>query len=58
MISYPFITKFMNKNQLHPVGCFELYHSTEKPIEYMMFLENEELFEKLQKTKFVAANLL
>lgn len=58
MISYPPITKFMNKNQLSPVGCFEIYHYNKDPIEYMMFLEHKEVFEELQKTKFVAANLL
>lgn len=56
--SYPAITKFMNENQLKPVGCFEIYHFNKDPIEYIMFLENEEVFDRLQQTRFVAANLL
>lgn len=55
---YPAITAFMNSNNLKPVGCFEIYHFGNKPIEYIMYLENEDVFEQLQKTNFVAANLL
>lgn len=55
---YPAITKFMNENKLVPYGCFEIYHFNHEPIEYIVFLENKEIFDDLQKTKFVAANLL
>ena len=57
MYSYPAITEFMTKNNIQPVGCFEIYNPT-NPIEYIMFLENKEVFEELEKTKYVAANLL
>lgn len=58
MVRYPPFTKLMNKAQLSPVGCIELYHYNKDPIEYMMFLEHKEVFDELQKTKFIAANLL
>ena len=57
MRRYPAITEFMTKNTIQPVGCFELYHP-EAPIEYIMFLENKEIFDELEKSNFVAANLL
>ena len=55
---YPAITKFMNETQIKPVGCIELYHSSGEPIEYMMYIDNPKVFEELEKTSFVAANLL
>ena len=55
---YPAITAMMNSNDIKPVGCAEIYHWNPEPIEYMMYLDNKEIFDKLHSTQFVKANLL
>ena len=55
---YPAITKFMNETLIKPVGCIELYHSDKQPIEYLMYIDNEKVFEEMKKTTFIAADQL
>lgn len=55
---YPAITKFSNETLIKPVGCIELYHSNKQPIDYLMYIENEKVFEEMKKTTFVAADRL
>lgn len=48
----------MNNTGIKPVGCAEIYHYNPEPIEYMMYLDHKEVFDKLHSSKFVKANLL
>lgn len=48
----------MNQNTFKPVGCAEMYYGKSHPIEYMMYLENEDTFVQLQSTEFFNAHTM